>query len=360
MITISLCMIVKNEEKCIGSCLASVEDLVDEIIIVDTGSTDKTKDIVKEYTNKIYDFLWIDDFSAARNFSFSKASSEYIFWLDADDILKEEDRNKLKRLKEDFDSSYDVISMRYNYAFNEAGYPTLTFRRNRIVKRSRGFKWCGFIHEYIAVEGKILDSDINISHMRVHGNSDRNINIFRNKIKQGYKLNSRDTYYYGKELYFNGMNDKAIEVLTKVPQMNGWYEEKIQALITLADIYLNKGFYEQCRKVCYETFEYDTPRAEAIYRIALSFQQEEKYIQAIRWYEVEVTLKKPNSDLGFIYEEYWSWLPHLQLCVCYFKINDMQKAFEHNEAAYKYNPSNESIIRNIEFFKSIGIIKNSN
>ena len=78
MVTISLCMIVKNEEKILDRCLSTVADLVDEIVIVDTGSTDATKEIAAKYTEHIYDFLWVDDFSAARNFAFSKATCEYI------------------------------------------------------------------------------------------------------------------------------------------------------------------------------------------------------------------------------------------------------------------------------------------
>ena len=70
MITISLCMIVKNEEKILARCLDSVADLMDEIIIVDTGSADRTKDIAARYTKHIYDFQWVDDFSAARNYAF--------------------------------------------------------------------------------------------------------------------------------------------------------------------------------------------------------------------------------------------------------------------------------------------------
>ena len=99
MISISLCMIVKDEELVLGRCLNSVKNLVDEIIIVDTGSTDKTKDIASLYTDKIYDFKWINDFSAARNYSFSKATKDYIMWLDADDVLLEEDYIKLQDLK---------------------------------------------------------------------------------------------------------------------------------------------------------------------------------------------------------------------------------------------------------------------
>lgn len=78
MITISLCMIVKNEEQVLSRCLDSLAGLMDEIIIVDTGSCDRTREIAARYTDKIYDYIWKDDFADARNFAFSKASMEYI------------------------------------------------------------------------------------------------------------------------------------------------------------------------------------------------------------------------------------------------------------------------------------------
>lgn len=81
MVTISLCMIVKNEEDVIARCLESVKDLVDEINIVDTGSTDNTKKIVKQFTNRIFEFEWVHHFAQARNFSFQQATQDYILWL---------------------------------------------------------------------------------------------------------------------------------------------------------------------------------------------------------------------------------------------------------------------------------------
>lgn len=71
-ITLSLCMIVKDEEKTLARCLNSVKSFIDEIIIVDTGSKDKTKEIAKSFNAQIYDFKWISDFAAARNFSLAK------------------------------------------------------------------------------------------------------------------------------------------------------------------------------------------------------------------------------------------------------------------------------------------------
>ncbi|PET44572.1 glycosyltransferase family 2 protein, partial [Bacillus cereus] len=90
MITISLCMIVKNEEHTLARCLDSIANIPDEIIIIDTGSTDNTKKIAATYTKHIFDFQWCNDFSQARNYSFQQATQEYILWLDADDILQPE------------------------------------------------------------------------------------------------------------------------------------------------------------------------------------------------------------------------------------------------------------------------------
>ena len=129
MVTISLCMIVKNEEKVLRRCLDSVKDLMDEIIIVDTGSTDRTKQIAKEYTEQIYDFQWTDDFSAARNFSFSKATKEYIYVADADEMLDEINRQRFSRLKEVLLPEIDIVQMLY---CNQLQYNT-TYNYNMLI-----------------------------------------------------------------------------------------------------------------------------------------------------------------------------------------------------------------------------------
>src|SRR3989338_2128361 len=104
MPTISLCMITKNEEKYLEQCLNSVKDLVDEIIIVDTGSTDKTKEIAKDFCKKFavegkfFDFKWIDDFSAARNESLKHAAKDWILVLDADEVIEKSDSEKIKNI----------------------------------------------------------------------------------------------------------------------------------------------------------------------------------------------------------------------------------------------------------------------
>ncbi len=93
--TVSVCMIVKNEEGNLPRCLSSIKDFADEIIIVDTGSSDRTVDIAEEYGAKVHHFEWCDDFSAARNESLKHASKDFILWLDADDEFKKEEQDKL-------------------------------------------------------------------------------------------------------------------------------------------------------------------------------------------------------------------------------------------------------------------------
>ena len=113
MIPISLCMIVKHEEKNLERCLSSYAPLMDEIIVVDTGSVDKTKEIASRFTDKIYDFEWINDFSAARNFAFSKAGCDYIFSADADEVLDKENREQFAILKEILDPEIEIVQMQY-------------------------------------------------------------------------------------------------------------------------------------------------------------------------------------------------------------------------------------------------------
>ncbi len=178
MITISLCMIVKNEETVLARCLESIKDVVDEINIIDTGSTDTTKSIAAKYTSRIFDFKWINHFAAARNFSFQQATKDYILWLDADDVVTVEGRDKLQHLKSTLSPTVDAVSMNYHISFDEQGNAVHTLRRNRLVKRHRQFQWIGAVHEFLAVDGTIIHSDIAINHQPLSHDALRNLAIY--------------------------------------------------------------------------------------------------------------------------------------------------------------------------------------
>ncbi|WP_242966179.1 glycosyltransferase [Clostridium chromiireducens] len=350
-------MIVKNEEDVIANCLESVKDIVDEIIIVDTGSQDKTKEIVGKYTSKLYDFKWIDDFSAARNFAFSKATKDYILWLDADDVVLPEDAEKFKILKETLDPSVNSVTAKYNIGFDEYGNVTATYRRNRLVKRSNNFQWFGFVHEYLAVGGNIINSEIAITHRKLKQTPKRNLEIYQNKLKEErVEFTPRDILYYGNELYDHRMFDEALKYYNQfLDSKQGWFEDNIRVCEKICDYYQSIDKVEYGRKYAFRSFEYDTPRAEACCKIGFSFLHEKKYKQATFWYEQATKLEKPKDSWGFFNDACWTWLPHLQLCVCYDRLGDHKLAYDHNEIAAKFRPDDSRILYNRNYFKSIGI-----
>ncbi len=205
MVTISLCMIVKDEERILGRCLDSVADIVDEIIVVDTGSSDKTKAIAAGYGAKLYDFVWADDFSAARNFAFSKASCEYIYSADADEVLPEESRKRFRELKETLLPEIEIVQMKYA---NQLQYGTVynfdEEYRPKLFKRKRDFVWEEPIHETVRLTPVVYDSDIVITHLPESNHAKRDLASFGRHCAGGYRLSGRLHNFYARELMIAG------------------------------------------------------------------------------------------------------------------------------------------------------------
>ena len=220
MISVSLCMIVKNESKVLGRCLDSIADLMDEIIIVDTGSTDDTKVIAKSYTNKVYDFKWTGDFSQARNYAFSLCNCDYIYSADADEVLYDADRLKFRALKETMDPAIEIVQMYYtNQLKNGTVYNFDKELRPKLFKRVRSFTWIEPIHETIRELPLVYDSDIEISHEPVSNHSPRDFSKFESMVLSDTILSERLFDFYARELFVCGEIDnfaKAEEYFTKV------------------------------------------------------------------------------------------------------------------------------------------------
>lgn len=349
-------MIVKNEEEVLGQCLESVKRICDEIIIVDTGSTDQTKKIAQQYTDKIFDFPWQDDFAKARNFAFEKATQEYILWLDADDVLLEKDQEKLMEVKKNLDSSVDAVSMYYHISFDAQNNPTFLYRRNRLVRRDRQFQWIGVVHEYLEVYGNLLHSDIAVTHRKSNkstSDSSRNLRIYENLIASGKELNARDLFYYSNELKDHLLFEKAILHYEKFLESNqGWIEDEIRACLYLASCYKATENTEMELSSLFRTFYYDIPRAEALCLIGDYYKERENWYKAIFWYSL-ATYSEENNQFGFFQPKYATWYPHLQLCVCYWKQGNMEQSMKHNNLAKQSDPNNELVKNNEAFFLSV-------
>ena len=355
MITLSLAMIVKNEESVLERCLDSIKEIVDEIIIVDTGSTDRTVEIAKEYTDKIYHFEWVDDFAKARNFSFSKATCDYIIWLDADDYFTTVEQKKLLDLKRDFNPEIDVAMLKYNVGFDATGNVTMSNYRERILKRAKNFQWEEPVHECITPRGRIEQFEIAVTHgekNRTH--SSRNLEIYEKQAQ----LSDRGTFYYAREL---NTHRRLAEAITQyelfLKNGRGWREDNIRACYDLADCYNALEQPETAIKYLFQTFLYDKPRAETCCKIGNYFFERDDLHQATYWYNLALN---PNShhEAGFFNPDYCGFIPNVQLCLIFDRLQKHELAYHYHLQAKGLKPDHPSVKFNDDYFEKLLSEKN--
>ena len=167
---LSLTMIVRDEEATIGRVLFQTAGFCDEQIVVDTGSSDRTRSIAEAAGAKVLDFPWIDDFAAARNHALDAATGDWVLWLDADDVITSEVKQAMQEVKQDVLGRHlDAVYAPYRYHFDDEGRCTLAFPRERLVRRTEGLRWVGAVHEVLHVPGPALITrdDLYIEHRPV-------------------------------------------------------------------------------------------------------------------------------------------------------------------------------------------------
>ncbi|EMS72428.1 tetratricopeptide repeat-containing glycosyltransferase family 2 protein, partial [Ruminiclostridium cellobioparum] len=223
MVYLSLCMIVKNEEKVLRRCLDSVKDIVDEIVIADTGSIDNTIKIASEYTDRIYNFEWTDSFSDARNFVQSKAKGKWILVLDADEYVDKTNLEAVKREIKQYDNDMDALGVTI-YNFTGTGDQMVQNKNLRIYKNSREIRYERAIHEaLVRVNGhlKTVMCALNIYHTgylaEVAKSKDKRSRNTRLLEKQTQKSgnSSYDQFNLGNEFFSAKDMKKALESYQK-------------------------------------------------------------------------------------------------------------------------------------------------
>lgn len=349
---ISVCLIVKNEQQVLERCLKCVEKFADEIIVVDTGSTDKTIEIAKAHTKNVFNFEWQNDFALARNFSFSKATCPFIMWIDADDVVPNSEIKKINQLKKG-KMDADVYMLKYAISFDENNNPTFSYFRERILRASKNFVWQGFVHEVIVPCGKIEHLNITIEHRKEHkSNPKRNLKIYNEKIKQGEILNPRQQFYYARELFYNEKFKKCIKVLKNYLKNNNLFlPNKLDAHKTIAQCLLKLGNKTEAFNWLVESLKFSQPSAEICCLLG-EIKVEENLTQAKFWFESALNCKQDFESGAFIQEDYYNFIPFMQLCYVNFKLGNFQQAKLFHEKAKKLHPKNESVVYNDMFFKN--------
>ena len=324
MPTISLCMIVKNEEAVLARCLDSIADLMDEIIIVDTGSTDRTKEIAAKYTSKIYDYKWTNDFSAARNYSFSKATMEYIYAADADEVLDETNRERFLRLKSALLPEIELVQMKYvtQSDFNTVLNAEKEYRP-KLFKRLRTFTWIDPIHETVRLTPVIFDSDVEILHLPQSLHSKRDFSIFIKAFEHDGQFSPKIRTMYAKELLKTGDTRDfadAKHIFRAIFDNDPSDDARKEASCVLARVYRLEDNKNEFFKLTMKDM-LTTPCSEICYELGTYFLGQRDYAEAVLWfynaaYETESILDIHTSGD----------LPLLGLVECYEMLLADEKA----------------------------------
>ncbi len=350
--SLSVCLIVKDEQEVLARCLNCVLKFADEIVVVDTGSADETVKVAKKFTEKVYFFKWCDDFSAARNFAFEKAGCDLVMWLDADDVVTDENCEKIVRLKENFDG-YDMAFLPYAAAFDNEK-PTFLYSRERIFRRDKNYKFTGVVHEAVVPSGKILYSDAVIYHKKVRENEPmRNLRILQKQIAAGVKLDGRQKFYYGRELLFNKMYPEAAAVLEDFLNGDGWSVNKAEACIDLYYAYKALNDEKRALSSVLQSFLIAPPCSQACCILGEYYMNRNDYDGAIYWYNAALTAAADEKSGAFFNRDFSGFIPLMQLCVLYDKKGEYEKAEIFNEEAGKIKPYNANYLSNKKYFAKL-------
>lgn len=296
--SVSLCMIVKNEEKYLAGCLNSVKPIVDEMIVVDTGSDDATKDIAQAFGAKVYDFKWSDDFAEARNYSLSKASGDWILIMDADEIISPIDYNlfaELVHLPRETPVAYSINTRNYTnlannvgwmpndgaYFQEQAGIGWLPSAKVRLYYRGESnIRFEGAVHEMLDPSLKRQGVEIETCSIQIHHYDRLYKERFDKKKEIYYQIGRKKLEEIGddivalKELAVQATNmeknEEAIELWGRFIALK---PEKLllsEAYVNLCTIYARLGDFEKALKLSMRAVKMCPNMKEAQYNLAMA------------------------------------------------------------------------------------------
>ncbi|MBE6044703.1 MAG: glycosyltransferase [Clostridium thermopalmarium] len=268
---LSICMIVKNEENNIERCLKSLKPLVDkgiaEIILVDTGSTDNTVEIAKKYVEKVYFHPWSGSFSEARNWSISLATGEYIFIVDGDDEIKQEDIDKIiKEFSEDDYKKYNTFSLKVKSYFTEKLDDYSTMVQNHIFKNDGSFYYSGAVHNQPMYKKPIKHLNISLMHYGYimtpevsEKKYNRTVPLLKKELEKSFNSIDKSIYYrYQLASSYNMHKDykealEEVRIYLKIVKDN-WNKIKHNYNITYnvlaVIVYFNNELYDEALDIC--------------------------------------------------------------------------------------------------------------
>ncbi len=290
-------MIVKNEEENLPRCLNSIANIVDEIIIVDTGSTDSTVEIAKSFGAKVFNHPWEGDFSKARNYSLKYATCDWILYLDADEELSREDAPRLKEIVKD--NNYTVISFVIKNKFKDSTQESYA-NMIRLFKNFNGIYYEGVVHNTIKYSGKCLESPLSIIHHGYNLSEDkmeekflRTATLLKEQIKTD-PHNPTPHRYLGISYMGVKMYDEAIEeskTALKLAEESGCLTgDLFVSYYIISAACFEKGVLKESEKYALKKVEMDDQSLDGYCILSFIYYNLKKYDKFLRNSEKYLTL----------------------------------------------------------------------
>jgi hypothetical protein len=299
--TISLALIVRNEERTLGRCLASLEGAVDEIVVVDTGSNDRTKTVASRYTDRTFDFPWYQDFGAARQFAFDQATGDWVMWVDADDVVLGAEH--IKSLTANAPADVGVFYWRYITDRDAWGNPHCEFWRERCVRNDGTFRWAGRVHEVLVPQQScaiVRSPDVVVEH---YGEEDRgpeklrrNLDILEKEYAEsGESPSPRLLFYLGREYASAGYVDRALAAFSRYLDVATWDEERYLAQTQVASLHQAQRQYEKAIDADLQALKICPHWPDAYFGLARTYYFLRDWHRVIHWTEVGRAMPRPDT-----------------------------------------------------------------
>lgn len=366
--TIALALIVKNEEENLPRLLKSVEGCFDEIHITDTGSTDNTVAIAQQHGAIVHHFGWVKDFAAARNASFAPVKTDYIMWMDADDVMG--DRDAFIKWRDTVMNLADLWLANYWYSISTDGNPTCVFTRERVIRRDRGFEWKYFIHEGIVPLNNGIPKKHSftgswvVKHLRsaedLAKDKRRNLEIFESKGL--HTLDPRMKFYYGKELFENQDPVKAVHWFGEaLKEQKLEFHDRILAMQFCTYAYIQTNQNQQAVQMALQGLALMPNRAEFACAIGDAFMKMNNVGSAIPFYGMAKSCmmqQQSSVQAMFSTPQLYGEYPRCQLGRIYANGQMLDKAEAELKEAVTLHGSKEAraVLDEIEKFKKTAII----
>ena len=354
-IRISLAMIVKNEEQLLGRALACVRSFVDEIVIVDTGSTDRTIEIARSFGARVYTMPWPGHFAVARNAAFDHATGDWTMWLDADDVLSESSQQAILRLKRDgIPDGIDVIEATYESYYDAMGRCIAAMRRERLIRRGTpGLRWQNPLHECIPhrPEQTLFVPDLIIEHRedpaKRAGKTGRYKALLESYIDRPADF-PMASFYYANELFNERDLPRALEHYERFLAQGVEPSVTYETLVQIATCRRELGLHEEALRAAEQAYAVDPTRAEAFVRRAFYHFDRSEWAAALPLFEAASALPRP--DLGYAQDRDHTWLPLDYASICHFHLGDPLRAAECSLRALAFGTEVERIKGNLRTF----------